>query len=171
MVILVLGNLKAMSITDILVLNLAVADLLFTGGLPFWAIERFLGGVWKFGPFMCKFVSFTFLLNLFASVYFLTALSIDRYICICHPIRSKRIRSKKYAAVLAVITWLVSPFFLPQLSNIEYCATVLMLLSRYIRMKWTLIISVCGVFETLKNRDTFSLRKYFSDFSALLWLS
>jgi len=55
--------------------------------------------------------SFTFLLNLFASVYFLMALSIDRYISICHPIQSKKIRTKRYVGIMATVTWLVSSIF------------------------------------------------------------
>jgi len=32
------------SVTNILVINLAAADFIFVGGLPFWASERYLRG-------------------------------------------------------------------------------------------------------------------------------
>ena len=37
--------------------------------------------------------SFIFLLTLYASVYFLTALSVDRYFSVCYPIISRKIRN------------------------------------------------------------------------------
>lgn len=55
-VILVLRKVTCKSITDFLVQNLAIADLIFTGVLPFWAIEKFENGIWRFGSFLCQFI-------------------------------------------------------------------------------------------------------------------
>ncbi|XP_049458207.1 relaxin-3 receptor 1-like [Epinephelus fuscoguttatus] len=61
------------------VFNLALAHLLFSLVLPFWAIDIALDYSWPFGRVMCKAVSLLTGLNVFASCFFLTAMSLTRY--------------------------------------------------------------------------------------------
>ncbi|XP_027891113.1 relaxin-3 receptor 1-like [Xiphophorus couchianus] len=86
----VLGNLLVMfllysthTITtgtiNFLVFNLALADLLFSLALPFWAVDIALDYSWPFGLATCKAVSLLTGLNVFASCFFLTAMSLTRY--------------------------------------------------------------------------------------------
>ena len=50
---------KKQTVTDILVANLAAADLLFTGFCPSWAIELFQHGQrWPLGEAMCQIATF-----------------------------------------------------------------------------------------------------------------
>ncbi|XP_023686246.1 relaxin-3 receptor 1-like [Paramormyrops kingsleyae] len=60
------------------VFNLAVTDLLLSMVLPFWATDVALDYSWPFGWCMCKVVSFLTSLNVYASVFFLTAMSVTR---------------------------------------------------------------------------------------------
>ncbi|XP_012730792.1 relaxin-3 receptor 1 [Fundulus heteroclitus] len=86
----VLGNLLVMfllystrTITtgtiNFFVFNLALADLLFSLALPFWAVDIALDYSWPFGLATCKAVSLLTGLNVFASCFFLTAMSLTRY--------------------------------------------------------------------------------------------
>lgn len=86
----VLGNLLVMfllysthTITtgtiNFFVFNLALAHLLFSLVLPFWAIDIALDYSWPFGLATCKAVSLLTGLNVFASCFFLTAMSLTRY--------------------------------------------------------------------------------------------
>ncbi|XP_070703115.1 relaxin-3 receptor 1-like [Pempheris klunzingeri] len=86
----VLGNLLVMfllysthTITtgtiNFFVFNLALAHLLFSLALPFWAIDIALDYSWPFGSATCKAVSLLTGLNVFASCFFLTAMSLMRY--------------------------------------------------------------------------------------------
>lgn len=61
------------------VFNLAVADLLFSLALPFWAVDIALDYSWPFSLSTCKAVSLLTGLNVFASCFFLTAMSLTRY--------------------------------------------------------------------------------------------
>ncbi|XP_061616793.1 relaxin-3 receptor 1-like [Phyllopteryx taeniolatus] len=61
------------------VFNLALAHLLFSLALPFWAMDIALDYNWPFGLAMCKAVSLLTGLNVFASCFFLTAMSLTRY--------------------------------------------------------------------------------------------
>ncbi|KAM3596762.1 uncharacterized protein V6R79_020281 [Siganus canaliculatus] len=86
----VLGNLLVMfllysthTITtgtiNFFVFNLALAHLLFSLALPFWAVDIALDYSWPFGLLTCKAVSLLTGLNVFASCFFLTAMSLTRY--------------------------------------------------------------------------------------------
>ncbi|XP_016402115.1 apelin receptor B-like, partial [Sinocyclocheilus rhinocerous] len=64
---------------DIYIGNLAFADLTFVVTLPLWAVYTALGYHWPFGVALCKISSYVVLLNMYASVFCLTCLSLDRY--------------------------------------------------------------------------------------------
>ncbi len=86
----VLGNLLVMfllysthTITtgtiNFFVFNLALSHLLFSLALPFWAVDIALDYSWPFSLATCKAVSLLTGLNVFASCFFLTAMSLTRY--------------------------------------------------------------------------------------------
>uniref|UniRef100_A0A8C6UQF9 G-protein coupled receptors family 1 profile domain-containing protein n=1 Tax=Neogobius melanostomus TaxID=47308 RepID=A0A8C6UQF9_9GOBI len=62
-------NLK--SITNAFIFNLAISDLLFTTGLPFW-IHYHRNGAWTLGEAACKLVNFVFYVGFYSSVIFCT---------------------------------------------------------------------------------------------------
>ncbi|XP_039508494.1 chemokine XC receptor 1-like [Pimephales promelas] len=72
------------SLTKVFVLNLALSNLLFTFGLPFWA-SYFVWG-WTFGEIGCKAVKFLFYVGFYSSVLFLTLMTIQRYMAVVHPL-------------------------------------------------------------------------------------
>ncbi|XP_059384344.1 chemokine XC receptor 1-like [Carassius carassius] len=71
-------------LTNFFILNLAVSDLLFTIGLPFWASYYVWG--WRFGDAGCKAVKFLFYLGFYSSVLFLTLMTVQRYMAVVHPL-------------------------------------------------------------------------------------
>ncbi|KAK7912408.1 hypothetical protein WMY93_012619 [Mugilogobius chulae] len=64
---------------NVFVLNLAVTDLQFVLTLPFWAVDTALDFSWPFGDAMCRIVLSVTVMNMYASVFFLTAMSLTRY--------------------------------------------------------------------------------------------
>ncbi|XP_043086095.1 chemokine XC receptor 1-like [Puntigrus tetrazona] len=72
------------SLTNFFILNLAVSDLLFTFGLPFWASYYIWG--WTFGEAGCKAVKFLFYVGFYSSVLFLTLMTVQRYMAVVHPL-------------------------------------------------------------------------------------
>ncbi|KAI4905714.1 hypothetical protein NFI96_000886 [Prochilodus magdalenae] len=97
-------------------LNLAVADFLFTAFLPLSVAYTAMGFHWPFGRFMCKFNSTLSFLNMFASVYILVVISVDRCISVVRPIWAQNHRSVGRASVLSFGVWvfalmLSSPYF------------------------------------------------------------
>uniref|UniRef100_A0A673JJV1 Chemokine XC receptor 1-like n=2 Tax=Sinocyclocheilus rhinocerous TaxID=307959 RepID=A0A673JJV1_9TELE len=92
------------SLINILILNLAVSDLLFTFGLPFWASYYIWG--WTFGEVGCKAVKFFFYVGFYSSVLFLTLMTVQRYMAVVHPLSDwERCRC---FSVAPFIVWILS---------------------------------------------------------------
>ncbi|XP_009864176.1 PREDICTED: type-2 angiotensin II receptor [Apaloderma vittatum] len=92
------------TVANIYIFNLAMADLLCLATLPFWATYYAQGYSWLFGSLMCKISSSVLCLNMFASIFFITCMSMDRYHAIVHPIHSQR-RTPQHAYFIALIVW------------------------------------------------------------------
>ncbi|XP_054907859.1 somatostatin receptor type 5 [Poeciliopsis prolifica] len=98
---------KTESVTNIYILNLAIADELFMLGLPFLAVQNSLQA-WPFGPFMCRLVMTVDSINQFTSIFCLTVMSVDRYLAVVHPIRSSKWRRPPVAKVVNCTVWALS---------------------------------------------------------------
>lgn len=93
--------------TNILLLNLSVADLLQLACMPFNAASIALAR-WVFGDFLCKAVSFVGVACSSASVFTLAALAVNRYITIVHPAKAYRFQLNWYFGMVISIIWLPS---------------------------------------------------------------
>uniref|UniRef100_A0A8C1QPN8 Chemokine (C motif) receptor 1a, duplicate 1 n=2 Tax=Cyprinus carpio TaxID=7962 RepID=A0A8C1QPN8_CYPCA len=92
------------SLTNVFILNLAVSDLLFTFGLPFWASYYIWG--WIFGDVGCKAVKFFFYVGFYSSVLFLTLMTVQRYMAVVHPLSDwERCRG---LSISPFIVWILS---------------------------------------------------------------
>ncbi|KAM4036930.1 proteinase-activated receptor 4-like [Anomaloglossus baeobatrachus] len=94
--------------STILLLNLAVADLLFMLALPFKITYYFMENNWIFGETLCRIVTAVFYGNMYCSVLFLMAISIDRYIGLVHPFSAKGLRDWKRSTCASIGIWLVA---------------------------------------------------------------
>ncbi|XP_036614242.1 galanin receptor type 3 [Trichosurus vulpecula] len=97
--------------TDLFILNLAVADLCFLlCCVPFQAVIYTLDS-WPFGTFACKAVHLLIYLTMYASSFTLAAVSVDRYLAIRHPLRSRSLRTAQNAWVTIGLIWLLALLF------------------------------------------------------------
>ncbi|XP_015460316.1 somatostatin receptor type 5 isoform X2 [Astyanax mexicanus] len=103
----VLRYAKMKTVTNIYILNLAVADELYILGLPFLTTQNVLS-YWPFGSFLCRVLMTADSLNQFTSIFCLTVMSIDRYLAVVHPIRSTRWRRPRVAKVVSAAVWAIS---------------------------------------------------------------
>ncbi|XP_026201779.1 relaxin family peptide receptor 3.2b [Anabas testudineus] len=91
------------------VMGLAITDLQFVLTLPFWAVDTALDFRWPFGRVMCKIINSVTTMNMYASVFFLTAMSVARYYSISSALK---MHSRRAAAARAKWTswgiWAVS---------------------------------------------------------------
>ncbi|XP_067852017.1 melanin concentrating hormone receptor 2b [Heptranchias perlo] len=97
---------KTKGVSDIYVLSLAIADLLFLLGMPFTIHQLVRDRHWVFGLFMCKMVTVLDVTNQFTTVGIITVLCIDRYIAIVHPTTEKR--TIRRSVIVNALVWLGS---------------------------------------------------------------
>ncbi|XP_069059220.1 P2Y purinoceptor 3-like [Pleurodeles waltl] len=99
---------KVLTRTKIYMLNLATADLLYVCSLPLLIYNYSNHDYWPFGDFTCRFVRFQFYSNLHGSIMFLTCMSFQRYLGICHPLSSwHKKRGKKFTWIVCVVVWFI----------------------------------------------------------------
>ena len=112
---------KMKTVTNLYIVNLAVSDVLFLISLPF-LITTTLLEYWIFGRAMCKIYFVFFSINFFTSVFTLTAMSADRYLAVCHPVRSVYYRTTRIAFFVCLSIWSIS--FFVMLPVILYSTTI-----------------------------------------------
>ncbi|KAL6097609.1 ccr9 [Pungitius sinensis] len=100
------NRLKTM--TDVYLLNLAVADLLFLCMLPLMAADSIKD--WDFGIALCKMVSAVYKINFFSSMLLLTCISVDRYIAIVQVTKAQNLKKKRlfYSKLACLGVWTFS---------------------------------------------------------------
>lgn len=91
------------SMTDVCLLNLAVADLLLVCSLPFQAYQA--SDQWPFGAAMCKIILGTFNIAFYCGIFFVCLMSIDRYLAVVHAVYAMRARTRSFGVVAAAVTW------------------------------------------------------------------
>ncbi|XP_048379765.1 G-protein coupled receptor 15-like [Stegostoma tigrinum] len=93
---------------DVFIINLALADLVFLITLPLWVDAEAWGKLWRSGLLLCRLSAYLVAVNAYSSVSFLSCMSLDRYLAIVYPLRSRRVRSKTYAALACLLVWSAS---------------------------------------------------------------
>ncbi|XP_014349195.1 C3a anaphylatoxin chemotactic receptor-like [Latimeria chalumnae] len=86
-------------------LNLAIADLLCCLSLPFFITITALDYHWPLGHSLCKLITSGIVINLFASVFMLSAISVDRCLLMTKPIWSQNNRTTRLASALCTVIW------------------------------------------------------------------
>ncbi|NXT85719.1 CLTR2 protein, partial [Zapornia atra] len=85
--------------------NLAVSDLMFVSTLPFRATYFLLGSQWIFGDITCRIMTYTMYVNMYCSIYFLTMLSVVRFVAIVYPFKHLKVTNMKYARIICAAIW------------------------------------------------------------------
>ncbi|XP_038851145.1 melanin-concentrating hormone receptor 2-like [Salvelinus namaycush] len=106
LVIYAVATCKKKIVSDIYVLNLAIADMLFLLVMPFNIHQLVRDRQWVFGDFMCKAVVVVDVSNQFTTVGIVTVLCIDRYIAIVHPSSEKR--TIQWTIIINILVWVGS---------------------------------------------------------------
>ncbi|XP_062408647.1 lysophosphatidic acid receptor 6a [Sardina pilchardus] len=101
-----LCSLKLRNETTTYMMNLVVSDLLFVLTLPlrvFYFIQR----DWPFGGTLCQLSVSLFYTNMYGSIFFLTCISVDRFLAIVYPFRSRALRTKRNARIVCAGVWVL----------------------------------------------------------------
>ncbi|XP_069612018.1 C3a anaphylatoxin chemotactic receptor [Ranitomeya imitator] len=109
-------------------LNLAVADIACCLSLPFSTVQLYYQE-WLFGAALCKIIPAMVVLNMFASVFTLVAISVDRCIQVVLPVWAQNHRSLRMAWLICLVIWALSfmmslPAFLYRHISTDHNVTV-----------------------------------------------
>ncbi|NXU89373.1 CCR4 protein, partial [Xiphorhynchus elegans] len=98
---------KIKTMTDVYLLNLAVSDLLFVFSLPF-LVQYSIMSQWTFGNALCKIISSAYFVGFYSSVFFITIMSIDRYLAIVQSIYALKIRTAVHGIITSLVLWVIA---------------------------------------------------------------
>ncbi|XP_053175934.1 relaxin-3 receptor 1-like [Scomber japonicus] len=96
------------STINVFIINLAVTDFQFVLTLPFWAVDTALDFSWPFGDAMCKIILSVTVMNMYASVFFLTAMSVTRYLSVASALKKKSHRRSRYVKWVCAVLWVAA---------------------------------------------------------------
>nr|XP_020663378.1 putative P2Y purinoceptor 10 isoform X1 [Pogona vitticeps] len=91
--------------TVLFMVNLAVADFIHVLSLPL-RIYYYINYRWPFGRFLCQFCFYLKYLNMYASICFLTCISVQRYFFLLHPFKAKDWK-RRYDVAVCFAVWVV----------------------------------------------------------------
>ncbi|KAK7887187.1 hypothetical protein WMY93_026808 [Mugilogobius chulae] len=100
----IMCGVRLRSMTDVCLLNLAVADVLLVCTLPFLAHQAW--DQWRFGDVMCKLVLGIYHIVLYCGIFLICLMSIDRYLAIVHAVHAMRVRTRSFGMITAAVTWI-----------------------------------------------------------------
>ncbi|XP_060690277.1 G-protein coupled receptor 55-like isoform X1 [Hemiscyllium ocellatum] len=96
-------KIKRWTETTIYMSNLALADILLLFSLPFKMLDRDKG--WPFDVSFCSFVESLYFVNMYASIFIITSISIDRYFAIIHPLKARAFRCPRNTVIICLVIW------------------------------------------------------------------
>ncbi|KAF4087605.1 hypothetical protein AMELA_G00072560 [Ameiurus melas] len=102
----ILMSVQMKSMTDVSLLNLAIADLLLIFSLPF--LTHYARDTWVFGTVMCTLDLSVYYIGFYAGIFFIVLMSIDRYLAIVHAVFALRVRTKAYGILASVVVWIIA---------------------------------------------------------------
>lgn len=99
------------TMTDVYLLNLSFADLLFTLSLPFWAASSMT--TWVLGVAVCKAMYAVYKVSFYSSMLLLCCISVDRYFAISKATSAFRYRPQTMllSKVSSAVIWVMALIF------------------------------------------------------------
>ncbi|XP_036342690.1 octopamine receptor Oamb isoform X3 [Rhagoletis pomonella] len=153
---------KLRSVTNYLIVNLAVADLLVgLAVLPFsatWEVFK----VWIFGDVWCRIWLAVDVWMCTASILNLCAISLDRYVAVTRPVTYPSIMSTKRAKSLIVGIWVLS-FVICFPPLVGWKEQKQLVQSTYIRGNYTLFPSTTATLASVQHQQTQQPKQYQSN--------
>ncbi|CAG5128891.1 unnamed protein product, partial [Candidula unifasciata] len=101
-------GIRRRSATNCYIINVALADLAFILFVVPITTAAYASNNWEYGTVMCKVNFYIIYATLLSTCLTLTAMTIDRYYAIVHPIRSLSRRTPKSTLVICIAIWLAS---------------------------------------------------------------
>ena len=98
---------KMRTTTNILLLNLAIADIAFLITYVPFQLHKYAGSSWLLGEGICRLVQYSLYVTSYVTVYTLTAIAFVRYFAVVWANSTARYRTKRNVTYLCVSIWVV----------------------------------------------------------------
>ncbi|XP_014797700.1 PREDICTED: leukotriene B4 receptor 1-like [Calidris pugnax] len=105
----VCAKMKQVSPSVLLILHLAIADVLVLITLPIWIYS--FADSWVFGVIICKMLVFIIYCSMYASIFLITALSLERLMAVYYPLTIQRYKTKRKICLIMFLIWFLSIAF------------------------------------------------------------
>jgi len=98
---------RMQTVTNLLLLNLAVADLAFVLVVPPFTAYQLAAEWWPFGDVSCRLLHYLVNVTAYVTVYTLVAVAVMRYLTVVHAASTVRYRTPRVTVVVVAGIWIV----------------------------------------------------------------
>ncbi|XP_035215735.1 tachykinin-like peptides receptor 86C [Stegodyphus dumicola] len=102
----IVAHRRMRTVTNLFLLNLAIADFLLAGGNAAFNFVFMLNSHWPFGGTFCVISNFLANLTVSTSVFTILAMSLDRFVAVTRPLRQRM--TKTFACSIIFLVWSLS---------------------------------------------------------------
>uniref|UniRef100_H2YFE7 G-protein coupled receptors family 1 profile domain-containing protein n=1 Tax=Ciona savignyi TaxID=51511 RepID=H2YFE7_CIOSA len=92
------------TVTAMYVVQLAIADSALLLTLPIFGLQK-VSMNWSFGAVTCTLCHSIKFLSYYAGIFFLTAMSVDRYVAVAYSTKSHQLRTRKRTMIVCAVVW------------------------------------------------------------------
>ena len=103
----IFSRIKMRTVTNLLLLNLAAADLSFVVICPPFTAYAFAADQWQFGNVACKLMHYLLNVTVYVTIYTLVLISVIRYMTIIYNTQTLRFRTKRNIVMMCLIIWVI----------------------------------------------------------------
>ncbi|XP_044144222.1 leukotriene B4 receptor 1-like [Bufo gargarizans] len=103
----ILTRMKKRTVTCILILHLAIADIFVLLTAPLF-LHLLSTGMWVFGEVICKMCRYISCLSMYTSIFLITFMGMDRFLAVSRPYVSQKIRTKVTARIIVLALWVIA---------------------------------------------------------------
>jgi len=96
------------TVTNVLLVSLAFADIAFLVICVPSTAHRYVADTWPFGNTVCRLTSYLLYVTTYVTVYTLVAITSFRFASVVYPDQTERFRTRRNAIWLALIVWAAS---------------------------------------------------------------
>lgn len=95
------------NVLPVYVINLLIADLIQLLTFPLWIDYYANGHYWRFGPRSCQFMGLFFYISIYAGIFFMCIIALERHLAIARPLSFKHLRNLRFARWIALGIWIL----------------------------------------------------------------
>ncbi|XP_075048197.1 leukotriene B4 receptor 1-like [Mixophyes fleayi] len=103
----VLTRMKKRTVTCLLILHLAIADIMLILTAPLF-LNLLSTGSWIFGNIICKMCHYISCLSMYTSIFLIAFMSLDRFLAVAVPFTSQKLRTKPVVRGIVSAIWVLA---------------------------------------------------------------